>query len=178
MKYTLIITLLSFLLLNCGNEDKKKEEIKARIGQIEDSLSRIDGNSVSEQVLINQLNIRLLDKLITYYRTYPDDELTPQYLGKIHLKYSGMQMYKEAAIFGDTLIEKYPDYEDRAIILESQASNYNYFLEPKDKKKVKKYLTLLLKENPDLSDEKKREIQVVLDNLDLDWEELVKKQSE
>lgn len=178
MKNIVIIALFGFLLWNCSSEDKKKGEIKARIVEIEDSLSRIDGNSVSEQILMNELNIRLLDQLITFYRKYPDDELTPQYLGKIHLKYSGMQMYLEAAKFGDTLLEKYPDYEDRAIILESQASNYNYFLEPRDKKKVKKYLTLLLKENPDLPAEKKKEIQIVLDNIDLDWEELVKKQEE
>jgi hypothetical protein len=72
---------------------------------------------------------------------------------------------------------KYPEYENRPMVLESLATAYDIYLQPRKKDKVEKYYQLLLKENPNLPKEKKEDIEFRLENINLSFEELIMKRA-
>ena len=92
--------------------------------------------------------------------------------------YSSTKRYEKSAIYGDTLVLEYPDYINRPLILESMANVYDMYIFPRDTSKVRYYNELLLKENKDISKEKREEIQFKLDNLELTLQEIIMKVNE
>ena len=59
------------------------------------------------------------------------------------------------------------------MVLQSMASAYDLFIIPRKKELVIKYYTMLLKENPDLPQEERENVQFRLDNIDKTFDELI-----
>jgi tetratricopeptide (TPR) repeat protein len=148
---------------------KSKEELIADVEHFEDSLKQAgtaaqDGPSVS---------IAYADKCLLVYRSFPKSEEAPEYLDKAHIILSGAGSHRLAVQYADTLINNYPDYKNRPMVLQSLASAYDIFIVPRNKELVEKYYTLLLKENPNLPKEEREMIQNRLDHIDLTFEEMI-----
>ncbi|MFT5859495.1 MAG: hypothetical protein ACI865_001598 [Flavobacteriaceae bacterium] len=190
-----IVYLIAFgtvFLIGCG-EDPKKEvkddnefykteipsanELREGIALLEDSIMRMSQNSANiRKQLPNLTRQELIERALLLYRNYPDDKDAAKCLDKVHMSYSTMEAYILAAKYADTLIEAYPKYEERSRVIESVASHYDYFVKPWDGEKVKFYYDLLLNDYPNLTDEKKADVQYRLDNMHLTLEELMAKQ--
>lgn len=163
---------LVLLLISCKS-DGDHEGLRTQIKELEDSISMLTANLRPGQQVNPSLDQDLVALLQDYYRQFPDDPYAPECLDKLHMKYSGMGDYKTCALYADTLIDNYPDYVNRAMILESQATNYDFYIQPRDTTKVRYYYELLLKENPDLPEEKREGIKDRLNHLDLTIEQLI-----
>lgn len=169
MKYVVSITLIALLYACGGNTDQLSvETLKEKIAQKEDSLKMLQE---SGQPIPQNKHYELIESLLQFYYTHPKDPEAPVCLDKVQMAYSGLGVYFKAVQYADTLIEKYPKYINRAMVLESQAANYDYFFTPRDTNKIKYYNQLLLKENPKMDKEKRAGIEMKLKHLDLGMEE-------
>ena len=172
MKTTFLILSLLFLFVSsCGDAVKENiEEMKSDIKVKEDSLSAFQTEKVA---IPRERQNSLISSLVDFYTLHPDDPYAPECLDKVQMLYSGMGNYRRASEYADLILEKYPKYINREMILESQASNFDIFIQPRDSVKVKYYYNLLLKENPKLNKEKKEEIQLRLKYVSLNFEEYI-----
>lgn len=167
------------LLASCGGEEKAEEktvataeELKASIKVMEDSLKSLQAN----QLPVGNLHrMELINRLRLFYETYPEDNYAPVCLDNMHMIYSGMGVPELSIAYADTLLEKYPKYENRAMILESQGSNYDVFTTPRDSAKVRYYYTLLLNDYPNLDKDKRQGITDRLANNHLTFDEYLNK---
>jgi len=154
---------IMLLLYSCGGGEQKKEEVvkpskeelRASIKVMEDSLKNLQANQLPVQ---NLHRMELINRLRLYYESYSKDNYSSVCLDNIHMIYSGMGVHELSIAYADTLLEKYPKYENRAMVLESQGSNYDVFISPRDSAMVRYYYSLLLKENPDLDKDKRQGI--------------------
>ena len=174
--FFLLIVLTTFLF-SCNtkdnvseNQNNSKEELKELILQKEDSLMLLQKENVKIPI---EKKYELIHTLLNYYDVFPNDKYSPVCLDKVHMSYSALGVYHNAVKYADILIKKYPKYSNRPMILESQASNYDIFLEPRDTAKVRYYYTLLLKENPTINKDKKDGILKRLKHLDLSFNEYI-----
>ncbi len=165
----------------CGGDksnqaDKvSKEDLKASIKVMEDSLNTLQKDLPKTKEIPNLTKFELINRLLDYYHAYPEDDYAAQCLDKVHMAYSGMGIHARSIEYGDTLLMKYPNYINRAMVLESQGSNYDIFVQPRDTEKVKYYYSLLLKENPKMEKEKKEGIEDRLKHLNLTFDEYIEK---
>ncbi len=193
MKRLVQITLIGILITACGEDPKEDidhgqpesyvtvvppaNELRKGIKMLEDSIMRMSQNpNIIRKQLPNLTRQALIEKALLLYRSYPNDKDAASCLDKVHMSYSSMNAYDVAVKYADTLIEKYPKYQHRARVIESAASHYDYFVKPWDGEKVESYYKLLLKDYPNLTEEKKSDVQFRLDNMDLTLEELMEKQ--
>jgi hypothetical protein len=70
-------------------------------------------------------------------------------------------------------LEKFPKYVNRALVLESQGSAYDIFIQPRDTSKVRKYYTMLLEENPKMEKDKAEGIRDRLRHLDMNFDQFI-----
>src|SRR5690606_37360019 len=112
-------------------------------------------------------------ELIGFYSSYPNNEKAAVCLDKVHMVYSGSGNFELASKWADTLLEKYPSYPNRALVLESQATTYDAIVEPRDSNKVRKYYEQLLKEFPQLDQEKREDIEKRLRNNSMTFDEYI-----
>lgn len=169
--YIFLIALISLLYACGGNSDPLSvESLKEEIKSKEDSLSLLqkDGLPIPEKK-----HYELIESLLRFYYTHPKDPDAPVCLDKVQMSYSGLGVYFKAVHYADTLINNYPKYANRAMVLESQASNYDIFFTPRDTNKVKYYYKLLLKENPKMDKDKKAGFELRLKHLNLNFEEYI-----
>ncbi|MEY3843652.1 MAG: hypothetical protein RL293_74 [Bacteroidota bacterium] len=163
--------LLSFALFidSCGGPAKtdKKTELKTSIKQMEDSIMVIQKDPVEAAKMPSLTNIELINRLLAYYRAYPEDSFSADCLFKVHIKYSDLQAYEQSVAYGDTLIQLFPNYANKDFLLESLASTYDVLIEPRDAEKVKYYYELLLKEKIKAS--KRKDIENRLKHIDMDF---------
>lgn len=145
-----------------------KEEIKRG----ENRLMEMSQKTVSSEDVSEARNL-LIQSLLKFYRTFPEDDFSPICLDRVHFSYSAMRNYGLATMYGDTLLMRYPNYINRPMVLESQANAYDMLVDTRDTVKVRYYNELLLKENPDLSKEQVEDIQFKLNNLGLSFEEII-----
>ena len=168
--YTLIV-LLSFALIveSCGGPAKadKKTELKTSIKQMEDSILAIQKDPVQAAKMPSLTNIELINRLLAYYRAYPEDSFSADCLFKAHIKYSDLQAYEQSVAYGDTLIQLFPNYANKDFLLESLASTYDVLIEPRNPEKVQYYYELLLKEN--IKPTKRRDIEKRLKHIEMDF---------
>jgi len=175
MKRVVFSSILFFLFLvqlqSCGSDNSSKmptrESLKARIKEMEDSLKGLQSDLNQTKQIPNLTNFELINRLLDYYHAYPNDEYSAECLDKVHMKYSGMNISERAVMYADILLEKYPNYVNRALVIESQIGSYDVSIQPRDTAKVRYYYNLLLKENPKMPKEKKLEIQDRLAHLDM-----------
>lgn len=180
MKTIIAILMLATVVASCGSNDSKAEnskptleEVKASIKEMEDSLQYMSKDESRVIEVTNLTRIEYINRLRAMYAHYPENEEAPACLDKIHMVYSSMGTHPQAVAYLDTLIEKYPTYKNRAMVLESQASNYDVFIEPRDSAKVRFYYNMLLKEFPNLDKEKKAGIQKRLQHNNLTFDEYI-----
>lgn len=169
----IVFSIIISFLYSCGGSDLTKvndlsKELKDRIKMKEDSLANTPNQDPANYTIDRNELVTLLEK---YSKQFPEDYYAPECLDKIHMVYSGMGLYKKASVYADIILKKYPKYKKRPMILESQASNYDIFILPRDTSKVRYYNELLLKENPKMSKESKEGIEMKLKHLDLNFEE-------
>lgn len=151
-----------------------EESMMTSITNLEDSLKALVVTNETA-TLSNSMRIDYVNRLKAFYNAYPDAEKAPVILDKIHMTYSGMGKHELAAAYGDTLLDRFESYENRPMLLESQAVNYDMFITPRDSSKVRHYYTLLLKEDPSMDEDKKEGIHLRLANNHLTMDEFIEK---
>lgn len=175
--FTLVF--FSFLILSCDSSKDKEHEssdsimsLKEEIKKNEDKITSLSKSGDTFKQMDSCRSV-LVKSLINFYKTNPSDEFAPVCLDRAHFSYSAERKYGLAAMYADTLLLKYPDYINRAMLLESQANAYDMLIIPRDTAKVRYYNELLMKENPDLPKEKVSDILFRLNNLDLSIEDIM-----
>lgn len=177
--YKLIVFFLAiFIFTNCGSQEMDASEGLKLINAKESSIRDLSKKLKPGEIVPLNESDELIDLLLNFYRTNPQDQNAPLCLDKVHMIYSSTKRHEKSAIYGDTLVLEYPDYINRPLILESMANVYDMYIFPRDTSKVRYYNELLLKENKDISKEKREEIQFKLDNLELTLQEIIMKVNE
>ncbi len=183
MKYLILLITFSFLS-SCnspkeeGKDESNNESAEVLLEQIkekEDLISDLSKDLRPGMKTPTVMSEELVDLLLTFYHTFPDNASAPVCLDKVHMVYSAKRQYQKSADYGDTLLNNYPKYINRPMILESMATTYDIFIEPRDTSKVRYYNELLLKEDKEMSQEKREEILFKLNNLDLTLDEMILK---
>lgn len=172
MRKLLSITLVSAVLFACGPKKlETKEDFVAAVSEFEDSLkaSAVDVNQLTDQAI----GVKYAEKCLAVYHQFPKDKDAPRYLDKAHVIYASLGMHQRSVLLADTLIQNYPLYKNRPMVLESLATAHDIFLRPRNKEKVKMYYEMLLKEGKDLPAEQRKNITYRLNNIDLTFEELI-----
>jgi hypothetical protein len=177
-KYIFFALFLVFSIVSCSENESKdekpsKESLKARIKEMEDSIRGLQANLNEIKQIPNLTHFELINRLLDYYHNYPEDPFSAECLDKVHMKYSGLNIPERAAQYADTLLLEYPKYPNRAMVLESQGSNYDVFLQPRDTAKIRYYYNLLLKENPKMDKEKRAGIMDRLNHLDMNFDQFI-----
>ncbi len=175
----LVFFLLIFVFLACDSQDttlSSKEEATVLLKEIKKQEEEI--NTLSKDLrpgmkVPQELYDELIQKLSSFYQRFPENESAPVCLDKLHMIYSAKREYQTSADFGDTLLKKYPNYINRPMIIESMATTYDIFIQPRDTVKVRYYNELLLEEDKEMPQEKREEIIFKLEHLDLSWEEMI-----
>lgn len=166
MKKFIAASIVGALLVSCGestetvNTDEvqiTEESMLARLDSLEQGLSEMKLNKKTA-VEVNSKRIELVETLKELYAKFPNSKEAPVALDKIHMTYSGMGKNDLSVAWADTLIMKYPDYENRVMVIESQAASYDNLMEPRDTAKVRYYYELLLKEDKAMDVEKREGI--------------------
>lgn len=174
-----VLCSMLFSLYSCSsdpetdNSKPSKEELKIRIKEMEDSLKGLQMHIQDIKQIPNLTHFELINRLLDFYHYYPQDPYSAQCLDKVHMKYSGMNIHQRAVQYADTLLDKFPKYENRALVLESQGSAYDIFIQPRDTAKVRKYYTMLLKENPKMDKNKASGIRDRLLHLDMNFDQFI-----
>ena len=177
MKSIIFLSTLSFFFLfSCGNptaQKNKKEDLRGRITSYEDSLANLQKNPQKAAQITSLAQIELINRLKTYTKAFPKDTFSADCLFKIHMIYEHLRAPREARAYGDTLLERFPDYKNRLLVIESLGSSYDINA-PRDTAMVRKYYNLLLQE-PKIPTQKKKDIKARLAKLDLTFEEYILK---
>jgi hypothetical protein len=175
MKKIVVLLSVVAILVACGEKHTEtKTDFVNEITEFEDSLKKIsvDVNQLTDQ----NVGVKYAEKCLEVYHHFPKDKDAPKYLDKAHIIFASLGMHQRSVALADTLIEKYPTYKNRPMVLESLASAYDIFILPRKKDKVEKYYRMLLKESPDMSAEQRGNIEFRLKNIDLTFDELIEKQ--
>lgn len=172
MKLFIILALITIAYGCAETADgtQSAEDLKEIIKQKEDSLMLFQKQG---KVIPNEKRYELIRTLLDFQRTYPKDPYAPECLNKVQMSYSLLGVGFKAVQYSDSLIKNYPKYPGRALVIESQASNYDFFNQPRDTAKVRYYYTLLIEENPKMDKEKKEGILMRLKHLDLTLDQYI-----
>jgi hypothetical protein len=177
MKFIFLpFVVITLLFASCGgnvnDNEISKNNLKLKIKQMEDSISKIQSDPKTGGKLPSLTNIELINRLTAYYRAFPKDEYSADCLFKIHMKFGELNAHEKSAAYGDTLLSLFPKYKNRDFLLESMASAYDIYILPRDTSKVRHYYDLLLKdEKVDAS--KKKDIRARLNHLNLTFDEYI-----
>lgn len=194
IKYLLGVCLIAALAVSCGGEDEENSKgnnelpsteipeadvLRADIKQLEDSLMKIsqNGNGDTKKVT-NLMQQACIEKLKMMYQAYPEDKDAARSLHKVSMMYSAMGVSDLSVKYADSLIEKYPKYKDRWLVLQSNAMYYDMEAQPRDKEKMRYYLEKLIEEYPNLDPEILDQSKSRLETIDLTFEELIQKQNQ
>lgn len=177
MKSIIFLSTLSFFFLfSCGESvehKSKKENLREGITAYEDSLANLQKDPQKAAKITSLAQIELINRLKTYTKAFPKDTFSADCLFKIHMIYEHLRAPREARAYGDTLLERFPDYKNRLLVIESLGSSYDINA-PRDTAMVRKYYNLLLQE-PKIPTQKKKDIKARLAKLDLTFEEYILK---
>lgn len=183
MKKLILAVFTGAILVSCGGneESSKTEEIQfteesmlAKLDSLEQGLAEMKLNKKTA-VEVNSKRIELVEMFKDLYARYPNSKEAPVALDKIHMIYSGMGKNDLSTQWADTLLMKYPNYENRVMVIESQAASYDNLIEPRDTAKVKYYYNLLLKEDKAMDADKRSGIKERMKYIHLSMEEYIDK---
>ena len=172
--YFLIVTLVA--LYSCGGSERTEEDILEDIQQVEDSLTEMTAGQNLDTKLYKESQDRYIANLIALYQKFPKSKKAPECVDKVHMVYSGIGDYVKATQWADTLINNYPKYINRALVLESQASTFDALIQPRDSSKVRLYYSMLLNEFPNLDNEKREGIKRRLEFNKLNFDQYIELQ--
>ena len=175
MRKIVWIVLVSIIIVGCNSEEKNSSSLKFKIEQQEKHLNQLNAEMRPHQKIPIEERDDLVALLENFYQDFPNNEYAPVCLEKLHMIFSSDEDYLKSTEYGSTLLDKYPNYKNRPLILESMAVNYDIFIQPRDTSKVRFYYEKLLKEDKNLSNDKKEGIKFKLDHLNLSIEELILK---
>jgi outer membrane protein assembly factor BamD (BamD/ComL family) len=173
-RFLFLSTLSLFFLFSCGNpteQKSKKEDLRERITSYEDSLANLQKDPQKAAQITSLAQIELINRLKAYNKAFPKDTFSADCLFKIHMIYEQLRAPREARAYGDTLLERFPDYKNRLLVIESLGSSYDINA-PRDTAMVRKYYNLLLQE-PKIPTQKKKDIKARLARLDLTFEDYI-----
>jgi hypothetical protein len=177
MKTVLSLLLFAGLILtSCnGNSAKqsKKTDLRKRITQYEDSLAQLQKDPQKAAKITSLAQIELINRLLAYSKAFPKDSFSADCLFKTHMIYEHLRAPREARAYGDTLLQRFPDYKNSLLVIESMGSSYD-INSPRDTALVRKYYTQLL-QSPKVSSQKKKDIKARLAKLELTFEEYILK---
>ena len=192
MKYVLGIITIIALLASCGGKDDADKEgkdkfytteipeadvLRVGIKQLEDSIMEVSSTNADDKKMTNLLQQACIEKLKLMYQAYPNDKDAALSLHKVYMMYSAMGASQLSAKYADSLILKYPKYEQGWIALQSNAVYYDQQVVPRNKEKVRFYLEKLLKDYPNLDPEIIADTKYRLKMIDLTFEELIELQN-
>jgi hypothetical protein len=164
------------LTFSCSNNGETKtasrKDLKARITDLEDSISDLQKDPKNLSKITSLTNIDLINRLTDYYRAFPKDEYSSDCLFKIHMKYSELNAHEKSVAYGDTLLKLFPKYKNKEFLLESIASAYDAYIIPRDTAKVRYYFDQLLNDK-NVNQSKKQDIRKRLKHLDLSFEDYI-----
>lgn len=186
MKLISFIVILLFFFFSCtrksGSSQTKigytgSDSLKKSISLKEKKLKNYyqylmaDVNSIDS--LPNQLINSLLKEYQLYYKTYPEDTLSPYYIDKIHQLFTQEKQYTYAVDWVDTLLYHYPNYTNKSLVLYSAATTSDLYL--LDTNRIKKYYNRMLNECPKLKSQVKNQISHRLKYLEIPYLEYISK---
>ena len=169
---TYIVMIVLLILTSCSSSDAQSE-LRNEIEQKEASITTLSENLAPGEKLDPLEKQELIDLLNDYVAKFPEDVFAPECLSRVHMIYSGEADYKASVEYADRIINDYPDYINRALIIESQAGSYDIWIKPRDTSKVRFYYQMLLDEYPDLPKDKVDDIQARLKNMNLTIEQII-----
>lgn len=188
MKYAAWLVGLFFLATSCSDsksdesnravEQQKEvgiEEMKSDLKRFEDSLKV--AAKKSNGAFDKKTAVIYAEKCLAIKHRFPKSKEAPKMMDKAHIIFSSVGLHQRAVVVGDSLILMYPMYENRPMVLESLASTYDVFIQPRRKEKVKLYYEMLLKEKPNMSEEERALIEKRLKFIDLPFEDYISKLS-
>lgn len=173
-----VLLMTTAVLFSCGGDKKDDkaqekptlESLTKAITSMEDSLKMMQK---SGKKVDNLYRIELINRLLSVYYNYPENEMAAECLDKTQMIYSAIEATAYSIAYSDTILEKYPKYKNRDMVLESQGANYDIFLVPRDSLMVRKYYTMLLNENPKMEKEKREGIIKRLNSNHLSFDEFI-----
>lgn len=177
MKQWMIIV-VSMLFFSCGDTTETKEDDQAleNIATLEDSIRLLSDNPNPDLDLIRLTRKSFIDALLDYYKAQPESKKSASFLDKASTTYAEMGDYYRSAQWADTLLLHFPEYSQRHVVLESQATAYDVFIQPRDSVKVRLYYSMLLNEFPELKKEKRAGIVKRLRYNDLSFDEYLEQE--
>ena len=162
------------ILAACQDSPEKqsnKTELRNRITSYEDSLATLQKDPKKAAQITSLAQIELINRLKAYSQAFPKDTFSADCLFKTHMIYEQLGAPLEARAYADTLLERFPNYKNRSLLLESLASSYDMNM-PRDTTKVRYYFNLLLQE-PTTTKEQKMDIKKRLAQLALTFEQYI-----
>lgn len=177
---------LALLLFGCASNEKETAqdaENKANTPSLEQAVKEIKAYedslktaSASGELEYDQRTaVAYAEKCLGLYHRFPKSDEAPRYLDKAHIIFASVGLHQRSVVLADSLILMYPTYKNRAMVLESLAGAYDVFVVPRRKDKVKYYYELLLKENPKMDAEQRKQIENRLKYVDLTFDEYISK---
>jgi len=160
-------------LVCCGESIKSEADLISEVT----SMEKVVNDPNATQVSIDESRLKYIESLKAIYMNYPKSDEAARSLDKLHMVFTGLGNYVTATKYCDTLINNYPKYDNRALVLESAASAYDASLLPRDSTMVRKYYTMMLDEFPKLDPEKRADIQKRLAYNKLTFEQFIQIQA-
>jgi len=177
MKYTIkkiaVLCCLALLFAQC-TEKKDVQTIHQRIEQYEDSIAQWGGG----QGLPNERNEfadRYIQVLLQAHKEDPQHPKIPEYLDKVHMWYITKNEPQQAVQWANFVIENYPTYPNKKMLIESAAILYDSEIMPRDSTKVRQYYAQLIREFPAMNLADKQAIKERLKYNHLSLQEYIRK---
>jgi len=165
--------LFVLLCLGCSsNKEKEVEDIHTRIEYYEDSIRQWGGGQGFPEDRDSFAN-RYISVLLQAYQDDPQHAKTPEYLDRLHMWYVTKNETENAIKWATQVVENYPQYPNRKMLIESIATMYDSDSVLRDSARVRHYYTQLLTEFPSIDPADKSAIQERLKYNHLSLEEYI-----
>ncbi len=179
MKNVLFFIIPCFVLLACSDkkeDNSSPQELRNKVKFFEDSLktSKIPNSQLGNQ----DVAARYANLCIDAAEADLIHPLAAKLLDKAHVIFASVGLHQRSIEIGERVLAKFPQYENRTMIIESMATAYDIFILPRKSEKVKKYYEMLLSEGKNLDEERKKEITNRIENSDKTFVEIMLEQIE
>lgn len=175
MRKSYLIILLAVVAFASCTSNKSQISVHQRIEMYEDSIKQW-GGGLGTKADINDFADDYIATLEEAYNDDPNHKLAGEYIDRIHMWCIVTGQHQSALKWAKVILEKYPKYINRAMVLESVAALYDGEIQPRDSVKVREYYEMLLTENPNLDKMKVEDIKHRLKFNHLSLEEYIMSQ--
>jgi hypothetical protein len=175
-----IIFIFSLLIAFAACESKSKDgqreitvdSLKASIQEMDDSLNMMMEEAIkSPNYTMNKVAYHeAINRNKDFYARFPENDFAEIAIGKVAGLYLQLNVEQEAVKWRDTLLNKYPNTQDKVGLLELQMNYYD--LNEYDPEKIRHYANRLLAiEN--LPAERREQYKYRLKHIDKTFDELI-----